>query len=90
MHVDIPGNVTLLSAESLWIAHRNALGGRSAISGAALPETLDECSPGVKGAHWGIACYVAIVAGAAEPTLPSGVAPEDADRIRSAIRDMFR
>lgn len=75
----------IITAEFLWRYHRDALGGRSAISGAALPEILDDCTAGVQGSHWGMALAVARVLGHDEPPLPPKVTPEEADRIRRSI-----
>lgn len=75
----------IITAEFLWRHHREALGGRSAVTGAALPETLEECNPGVQGSHWGMALAVARALGHDEPPLPPKVAAEEADRIRRSI-----
>ena len=69
----------------LWRQHRAALGGRSAISGAPLPETLAECAPGVQASHWGMAAAVSRLLGHDEPALPVAVTPQEAERVRASL-----
>jgi hypothetical protein len=75
----------VVTAEFLWRQHRAALGGRSSVSGAELPETLAECPTGARAAHWGMALAVSLLLGHEEPPLPAGVAPEEAERVRGAL-----
>ena len=75
----------LITAEFLWRQHRAALGGRSAITGAELPQTLAECAPGVQASHWGMAVAVALALGHDEPPLPPGVTAEEAARVRKSL-----
>lgn len=74
-----------VTADQLWTAHRAALGGKSAVTGAALPEALAMCNPGVQGAHWGLAIAVAHAFGSAPPPAPPDVTPEEQERIRRAV-----
>mgnify|MGYP000852492632 FL=1 len=74
-----------ITAEFLWRQHRAALGGRSAISGAPLPETLAECAPGVQASHWGMAAAVSRLLGHDEPALPVAVTPQEAERVRASL-----
>lgn len=74
-----------ITAEFLWINHRAALGGKSAISGAPLPEYLHDCNAGVQGSHWGMAAAVSRALGYPEPPLPAKVTLEDAARIRHSL-----
>lgn len=78
-------NEPIITAEFLWRHHREALGGRSSITGQELPATLEQCPPGPQGSHWGMALAVAHALGHAEPPRPPGVSDEDADRIRRSI-----
>lgn len=74
-----------ITAEFLWRNHRLVLGGKSSITGAPIPETMAECSPGPQGAHWGMALAVARAQGAPEPPVPPGVSAGEAARIRQTI-----
>lgn len=71
-----------LTADFLWHVHRAALGGRSSVTGAELPESLDACPPGARAAHYAMALAAARHA---DPTaaipVPAGVSPEEAARI---------
>lgn len=44
---------TLIDAEILWRWHREALGGRSSVTGAELPQTLAGAPPGARLARAG-------------------------------------
>lgn len=79
-----------ITAEFLWINHRAALGGKSAVSGAPLPEYLSECNAGVQGSHWGMACAVARAlrmsgVDVADPPRPEKVTDEEAERIQRSL-----
>ena len=74
-----------ITAEFLWRQHHAALGGRSAISGAPLPETLAECAPGVQASHWGMAVAVSRLLGHEEPARPAAVTPQEAERVGLAL-----
>lgn len=74
-----------ITAEFLWRQHRAALGGKSAITGAALPVTLHECNAGVQGSHYGMAAAVNRMLGLDEPPLPPLVTPDRAEEIRRSL-----
>lgn len=74
-----------ITGEFLWRQHRAILGGKSAITGAALPETLGECVPAVRASHWGMALAVCLELGLEEPPVPDGVTAEDATRVRQSL-----
>lgn len=42
----------------IWQFRRNVLGGKSAVTGAPLPERLEDCPAGVQEDHYAQACYV--------------------------------
>ena len=75
----------LITAEFLWRQHRAALGGKSSVSGATLPETLAECPPGAQAAHWGMAVAACRLLGHEEPPIPAAVSAEDAERVRQSL-----
>lgn len=75
----------VVTPEDLWRAHRAALGGKSAVTGAPLPAQLDECPPGVQGSHWGMSLAVAYELGAPEPSPPAAVSLDEQERIRRAV-----
>lgn len=52
---------TLITPASLWLAHRTAAGGKSTVTGAPLPETIEDCFPGPQETHYAMACYIAAV-----------------------------
>ncbi len=70
-----------ITADFLWTVHRAVLGGKSSITGAPLPATLADCSPGPQGAHYGLALAVAFATNGAMPERPLGVTPEEGERI---------
>jgi len=74
-----------ISAEFMWTQHRAALGGKSAVNGADLPETLADCPAGVKAAHYGLALAAARFYEKPEPAVPEGVSEEDAARVQRAV-----
>ena len=75
----------MITAEFLWRQHRAALGGKSSVSGAPLPETLDQCPPGAQAAHWGMAAAASRLLGHPEPPIPAAVTPEEAQRVRASL-----
>lgn len=77
-----------LTAESLWLVHSLALGGKSAITGALLPPVLSACPPAVQGSHYAMALYAAIAAGSEEPDAPPGLPVERAEVIAQQVRAM--
>ncbi len=77
--------MTIITAEFLWRQHCAALEGRSSVSGAPLPETLAECPPGARAAHWGMAAAVARLLGHDEPPLPEGMTAEEAERVGRSL-----
>ncbi len=74
-----------ITAEFLWGQHRAALGGRSAVTGAALPETLHECNAGVQGSHYGMAAAVNRLLGLDDPPLPPLVTHKRAEEIERSL-----
>ena len=48
-----------LTADFLWHIHRAALGGKSSVTGAALPADLAGCPPGARAAHYAMALAAA-------------------------------
>lgn len=77
--------MTGITAEGIWQLHRAALGGTSAISGAALPVRLEDCPAGVQAAHWGIALGICQVLALPDPPLPASVTLVDAEHIRARL-----
>jgi hypothetical protein len=75
----------VITAEFLWRQHRAALGGKSAVTGAALPETLHDCNAGVQGSHYGMAAAVNRFLGLNDPPLPPLVTPERAEEIQRSL-----
>lgn len=51
----MPEPILPISPETLWLIHRAALGGKSAITGAELPATLADCPKAVQAAHYAMA-----------------------------------
>jgi hypothetical protein len=85
LHVYGMQNPHIITAEFLWVNHRAALGGKSAVTGAPLPEFLHECNEGVQGAHWWMAAAVARALGTEPPPLPHHVTPERAEEIQREL-----
>jgi hypothetical protein len=79
-----------LTADFLWIVHRAALGGKSSVTGAELPASLDGCPPGARAAHYAMALAAArhVDPGAAIP-VPAGVTPEEAERIERVVAEII-
>jgi len=71
-----------ITAEILWTIHRAVLGGKSSITGAAIPERLEDCAPGPQAAHYGLALAVAWMRSEPLPAIPSGVTPERAAEVQ--------
>lgn len=77
-----------ITAENLWLAHRAALGGISAATGATLPTTLDEVPfPAVKTAHWGMAAMVCRFRLQSDPPLPAGMTAAEAQTILARLEE---
>lgn len=75
-----------LTADFLWHVHRAALGGRSSVTGAELPASLDACPPGARAAHYAMALAAARhVDPAAAIPVPAGVSPEEAERVERVV-----
>ena len=74
-----------ITADFLWMKHRAALGGRSAISGAELPPTLTDCKPEVQASHYGIAVAIAAELDLDLPPVPPGVSEELATTMRQRV-----
>lgn len=77
-----------LTAEDLWLVHRAALGGKSAITGQALPPSLSVCPAGVKASHYAMALYAAIATGNEEPPVPLGLPADQAESVAAKVRAM--
>lgn len=79
-----------LTADYLWHVHRAALGGRSSVTGAELPQTLANCPPGARAAHFAMALAAARWANPdADLPVPDGVTPEEAERVRQLVADLL-
>lgn len=77
-----------LTADFLWHIHRAALGGRSSVTGAELPATLDVCPPGARAAHYAMALAAARhIDPAATIPVPAGVSPEEAERVERVVAE---
>lgn len=74
-----------LTPETLWKIHSAALGGKSAITGAALPDVLSACPPAVQGSHYAMAVGAAMIHGAELPAIPPGLSDGEAHRIRRLV-----
>ena len=83
-----PDKTSILTPAEVWLVHRAALGGFSAITGDPLPETLADCKVGVQEAHYAIAVGAALRAGiaAAEVPLPPLVTAERAEKLAGVAR----
>jgi hypothetical protein len=84
----------LLTADFLWHIHRAALGGKSSVSGAELPRTLDGAPSGARAAHYAMALAVADMMSDPSHTIrvpvPAGVSPEEAERVECVVRESLR
>ena len=79
-----------LTADFLWYVHRAALGGKSSVTGAELPQTLSSCPPGARAAHFAMALAAARWANPdADLPVPEGVTPDEADRVRQLVTDLL-
>lgn len=69
---------------NLWLAHRAAAGGRSTITGAPLPETIEDCAEGPQSTHYAMACFIAQAHGedAVQVPVPSKMSAERAEVLR--------
>ena len=73
------GLMSLITPHALWLIHREALGGKSAVTGADLPQTLDDCSEGVQASHYEMTVAVVTAYGDRRTVpVPSKVSPERA------------
>ena len=72
-----------ITPNALWLAHRTATGGRSTISGAPLPETLDDCPVGPQETHYAMSCFAASLYGdVAVVPIPPKISHERAMSLR--------
>lgn len=46
-----------VTPQMFWTFRRQTLGGKSAVTGAPLPEKLEDCNPDVQADHYAQACY---------------------------------
>ncbi len=75
-----------LTADFFWLVHRAALGGRSSVTGAELPASLDACPPGARAAHYAMALAAARHADpAACIPVPAGVSPVEVERVVAEV-----
>jgi hypothetical protein len=79
-----------LTADFLWHIHRAALGGKSSVTGAPLPETLADVPPGARLAHYAMALAAARHAepGASVP-VPAHLSPEEVERVDLLVSSAF-
>jgi hypothetical protein len=79
-----------LTADFLWHIHRAALGGKSSVTGAELPASLDGCPPGARAAHYAMALAAAwhVDRSSAVP-VPAGVSPDEATQIEMIVAEII-
>lgn len=81
----------IITPSNLWLAHRAACGGKSTISGAALPETIEDCAVGPQETHYAMACFIAESHGdGGLMPIPSKVTPERAATLREEAQRIGR
>jgi hypothetical protein len=84
----------MLTADFLWSVHRVALGGKSSVTGAELPATLDGCPPGARAAHYAMAMAVAHLMSDPNHTIdvpiPAGVSTDEAERVERLVHEHLR
>lgn len=74
----------IITPAALWLAHRAAAGGKSTITGAPLPATLEDCAVGPQETHYAMACFVATAHGDERAVpIPSKVTTERAAELRA-------
>ena len=75
---------SVITPDGLWLVHRAAAGGRSTITGAPLPLTLEACAVGPQETHYAMAVLVAAAHGDERVVpIPSKVTPERAAELRA-------
>lgn len=80
-----------ISPNALWLIHRTAAGGKSTISGAPLPETLEDCAAGPQETHYAMVCAIAAAYGEVDAVpIPSKVTPERAQELREQAQRQGR
>lgn len=83
--------IPTITPSALWLAHRAAAGGKSTMTGAPLPATLDDCAPGPQETHYAMAVYVATAHGERGVVpVPPKVSPERAEVLRVAAEGMAK
>ena len=81
----------IITPSNLWLAHRAACGGKSTISGAALPETIEDCAVGPQETHYAMACFIAEAhRDTGDVPIPSKVTPERAATLREEAQRIGR
>jgi hypothetical protein len=79
-----------LTADFLWVVHRAALGGKSSVTGAELPQTLAAAPPGARAAHYAMALAAAWhVDPTAKIPVPAGVSPDDATLAEMVVAEIL-
>jgi hypothetical protein len=89
-----------VTPQMFWSFRRQTLGGKSAVTGAALPLNLEDCNPEVQADHYAQACYafasyelanqsLASISSLLDPLAivptPSGVPMGRAEDIRASV-----
>lgn len=80
-----------ITAANLWLIHSIALGGKSAVTGADLPATINDCLEGVQASHYAMACAVATAYGDPDVVpVPPKVSEERARSLREQAQRQGR
>lgn len=84
--------MTTITPANLWLVHRAAAGGKSTITGAPLPQTIDDCAEGPQATHYAMAVAIAVARGedAEDVPVPSKVTPDRAAELRANAARMGR
>ncbi len=80
-----------ITPHNLWLIHRLSLNGRSAITGQALPDTIDDCPEGVQASHYAMAVATAAAYGDPDVVpIPGKLTPERAFEVREQAQRQGR
>lgn len=83
--------MSIITPANLWLMHRAAAGGRSTVTGAPLPETIDDCPVGPQETHYAMAVFIAVAHGDPEMVpVPPKVSPERAAALKAEAQRMGR